>query len=156
MPDIYTSYCYLGWKNILNVLNQRLEAIDKSCKILVVECYQGVLHEEVREQFRLAFPDALFVDSSEGMLSEQELNAKLQADITDDEIFGYMTRYNIDCYFDECKVCDLRNMISQQRGLLLFMVRERLIFSRKWICWFMQIWLVGKFKCVSVETKLVI
>ena len=30
-PDIYTSYCYLGWKNILNVLNQRLEAIDKSC-----------------------------------------------------------------------------------------------------------------------------
>ena len=119
VPDIYTSYCYLGWKNILNVLNQRLEAIDKSCKILVVECYQGVLHEEVREQFRLAFPDALFVDSSEGMLSEQELNAKLQADITDDEIFGYMTRYNIDCYFDKCKVCDLRNMISQQRGLVV-------------------------------------
>ena len=119
VPDIYTSCCYLGWKNILYVLNQRLATIDQSRKILVVECYQGVLHDEVRGQFRLAFPDALFIDSSAGMLSEQELNTKLQADITDDEIFGYMTRYHIDCYFDEGKVCDLRNKISQKQGLVI-------------------------------------
>lgn len=119
VPDIYTSCCYLGWKNILYVLKQRLATIDQSRKILVVECYQGVLHDEVRGQFRLAFPDALFIDSSAGMLSEQELNTKLQADITDDEIFGYMTRYNIDCYFDEGKVCDLRNKINQKQGLVI-------------------------------------
>lgn len=119
VPDIYTSCCYLGWKNILYVLKQRLATIDQSRKILVVECYQGVLHDEVRGQFRLAFPDALFIESSAGMLSEQELNTKLQADITDDEIFGYMTRYNIDCYFDEGKVCDLRNKINQKQGLVI-------------------------------------
>lgn len=119
VPDIYTSCCYLGWKNILYVLKQRLATIVQSRKILVVECYQGVLHDEVRGQLRLAFPDALFIDSSAGMLSEQELNTKLQADITDDEIFGYMTRYNIDCYFDEGKVCDLRNKINQKQGLVI-------------------------------------
>lgn len=119
VPDIYTSCCYLGWKNILYVLKQRLATIVQSRKILVVECYQGVLHDEVRGQFRLAFPDALFIESSAGMLSEQELNTKLQADITDDEIFGYMTRYNIDCYFDEGKVCDLRNKINQKQGLVI-------------------------------------
>lgn len=119
VPDIYTSCCYLGWKNILYVLKQRLATIDQSRKILVVECYQGVLHDEVRGHFRLAFPDALFIESSAGMLSEQELNTKLQADITDDEIFGYMTRYNIDCYFDEGKVCDLRNKINQKQGLVI-------------------------------------
>ena len=88
------------------------------------------------------------------MLSEQELNAKLQADITDDEIFGYMTRYNIDCYFDECKVCDLRNMISQQRGLVVVYGTGATYIQPKMDL--LQIWLVGKFKCVSVETKLVI
>lgn len=119
VPDIYTSCCYLDWKNILYVLKQRLATIVQSRKILVVECYQGVLHDEVRGQFRLAFPDALFIESSAGMLSEQELNTKLQADITDDEIFGYMTRYNIDCYFDEGKVCDLRNKINQKQGLVI-------------------------------------
>lgn len=119
VPDIYISSCYLGWANIVNVLNQRLNAIDKPRKILVVECYQGILHDEVKKHFCLAFPDAFFIDSSEGMLSEQELNVKLQADITDDELFGYMTRFSIDCYFDEQKVCDLRNKIDRKQGLVI-------------------------------------
>lgn len=36
----------------------------------------------------------------------------LKSDITDDEIFGYMTRYHMDCYFDEKKIAELREKVA--------------------------------------------
>lgn len=119
VPDRYASCCYSGWERIMRELNDYLKAIKKSRKIMVVECYQGVLLEEVKIQFRQAFPDALLIDSSEGMLSEEAINTKLKADITDDELFGYMTRFNMDCFFDQQKTQKLRQVINDAQGLVI-------------------------------------
>lgn len=82
-----------------------------SPRILVVECYQGVDDAEVAGAFRQAFPEALFLCAAEAMKSEAELNVLLGDDITDDEIFGFLTRRQIDCYFDPEKTAAFRSRI---------------------------------------------
>ena len=47
-----------------------------------------------------------------GHETSEEINSFLKSDITDDEIFGYMTRYHMDCYFDEKKIAELREKVA--------------------------------------------
>lgn len=115
VPEQYSSDCYAGWEHITDELKKRLYRIDKMSRILVVECYQGVLDEELTTRLQQSFPEALFICSSQGMLPEKELNKRLKDDITDDEIFGFMTRLNMDCYFDERKVLALRSQIRSAK-----------------------------------------
>lgn len=116
LPDTYTEACFSGWEAITGEIRQKLQAINKREKILVVECYPGVDEKEIRNVFEAAFPDALCIHSKEGMLEEEELNALLKEDVTEDELFGYMTRRNIDCYFDPQKVVSIRKQIQSVSG----------------------------------------
>lgn len=103
---------WTGWTDIMAEIKQKLNTIGKDKKVLVVECYQGVCDEEVETAFRQAFGSALFINASAAMLTEKQINEKLKDDITDDEIFGYMTRYNMDCYFDPDKVETVRDQMA--------------------------------------------
>ena len=111
--------CVKGWDAIVARLRGDLKNPDEEVKVVVVECYQGVLDDEVRTTLRSGFPEAIWFDSSEAMLTAEEISAVLKQDITDDEIFGYMTRLNMDCYFDPEKVEKLRRSIaSVQKGVV--------------------------------------
>ena len=81
-------------------------------KVLVVECYQGVYDEEVKSALKGQLSHTLWLDASSAMKTSEEINSFLKSDITDDEIFGYMTRYHMDCYFDEKKIAELREKVA--------------------------------------------
>lgn len=119
MPEAFASCCYTGWEDITAALQQRIQTINKPRTTLVVECYQGVLDAELILSLKQAFPDALFLLSGQSMLPEEVLNVRLKDDITDDEIFGYMTRLNMDCYFDADKVNGFRQQIDEQESGLV-------------------------------------
>lgn len=104
--------CWPGWAQIAARLRRSLAAVDKAVQVLVIECYQGVDDAEVRGELKRLFPEALWIDSASGMKSPDAINALLKDDITDDEIFGYMTRHQMDCYFDEPKVARVREQLS--------------------------------------------
>ncbi len=53
-----------------------------------------------------------FVDTSSVMLPSEQIDAFFKDDVTDDEIFGYKTRYNIDAYFDQKKIERLHGELS--------------------------------------------
>lgn len=112
--------CVRGWETIVETLKVRLEQPDKSVKILVVECYQGVMDEEIKTALKTGFPEALWFDSADSMYPAARIDSILRQDITDDEIFGYMTRLNMDCYFDPEKVKKQRAAIaSVQEGIVI-------------------------------------
>jgi len=111
LPD-YAHCCYTGWPDIVTQIKKNVDALKKTARTIVVECYHGVYDDEIAGQLKQAFPDAAFFYSVQAMLSESEINNKLQPDITDDELFGYMTRYNMDCYFDASKTEAIREEIS--------------------------------------------
>lgn len=111
VPNAYNK-CWTGWNNITRQIQEKLDNINKAKKILVIECYQGVLDSEVEAQIKQAFGSTLFINSLQAMLPQEQLNDKLKDDITNDEIFGYMTRFNIDCYFDPAKIENVRKSID--------------------------------------------
>ncbi|MDH6306529.1 mannose-6-phosphate isomerase class I [Parabacteroides sp. PF5-5] len=108
--------CWSGWHSITDEIKSLLSRIDKSAKKVVIECYQGVLDHEIIAALQHAFGKERIILSSGAMLSEQEINAFFHEDITDDEIFGYMTRHTIERFFHEGKTADIRQQIASQDG----------------------------------------
>lgn len=96
-----------GWEQIM----AHIRAVAGKSGVILFECYQGVLDAEVREAIAVAFPDAALYLSGDAMKSQVELYDALKDDITNDEVFGYMTRYTIDVYFDRDKVQRMHDRI---------------------------------------------
>ncbi|MDR3094500.1 MAG: class I mannose-6-phosphate isomerase [Bacteroidales bacterium] len=103
--------CLTGWESITEELNRRLSGLKKKKTVVAVECYHGVNEVEIVSAFAANCAESTFVLSSESMLSEQNINDFFHDDITDDELFGYMTRYHIDRFFDTKRVENARTHI---------------------------------------------
>lgn len=79
---------------------------------MVVECYQGVHDDEVLKALYEGFPEACILESVAAMKGQDALYNTIKDDVTDDEIFGYMTRYTMEVYFDNAKVEHMRKLIT--------------------------------------------
>lgn len=101
--------CVTGWDDITAGLCSLLQ---QQKRILVVECYQGVRDEEVLSALHKGFPEACIFESASVMKNQEALYNILKNDVTDDEIFGYMTRHTMGIYFDDTKVERMRNQIA--------------------------------------------
>lgn len=113
VPDM-GDRCICGWASIMSRL--RNEIVGKRHPVIVFECYQGVYDKEVLDAIQVEFADASIYLSADAMKSESELFSILKDDITDDRVFGYMTRYTMDVYFDENEVASMRKDIMSCRS----------------------------------------
>lgn len=101
--------CICGWDRIVRELKGKLP----ENSVLAVECYQGVFEDEVAEALVKGLGDVDLYRTGDFMKSEKELYAILGEDITDDRIFGFITRRTMDVYFDEDKVAAAREKIRE-------------------------------------------
>jgi len=108
--------CKKGWKNVLDTLESTLKG--KESMTMVFECYQGVLDGEVLEALKEKFPQASWYLSSDAMKRQGELHDILGDDITDDEIFGYLTRHTMEVYFDPVETEKMRSRIESDTASL--------------------------------------
>lgn len=114
----YEESCVCGWNDIFEKI--RGEISSREASVVAFECYQGVLDNEVLPALKTSFPESPVYLSSEAMKSQDELYDVLKGDITDDEIFGYMTRFTMDVYFDPSKVAAVRESISKDTAKVKF------------------------------------
>lgn len=103
--------CYTGWNAIGNHINQALNTIIKKQKIIVVECYQGVRDEDTLPHLQQHI-QAQFYFAKDCMLSENEIDKLVYPDVTDDEVFGYMTRLTMEHFFDSSKLKSVKEKIA--------------------------------------------
>lgn len=86
-------------------------------QIIVMETYPGVndleLIGNINEKLR---PDAFF-KVSDFYKSESEINEITFPDVTEDRIFGYMSRLTIEAFFDLDRLAQLRTEIQNASGL---------------------------------------
>lgn len=123
-PFVQVSYnsddCISGWFAITDSISERLKVLEKPLKVVVIECYQGVFENDIRNAFAGRFNNALFVHTDSAMLPEEKINDFFYPDITDDELFGYLTRYTMECFFDFDKVTGIRQQIEDlQSGIVI-------------------------------------
>jgi mannose-6-phosphate isomerase class I len=112
--------CIVDWSNICHHLHQYILATNKKRVVVAIDCYQGVLHSEVEAALRRGLEYNAFFCSTEVFKTETEIRDMVYPDVTDDRVFGFMTRLTIEKYFDSSKLIALRAQIeSENNGVVI-------------------------------------
>lgn len=106
--------CWKGWPSICREIRRRIDADGVAFPKIVIECYHGVREDEIGMAFQRAFDGIFLIRSAEAMRASEELDAFFREDITDDELFGYLTRHTMESFFDKDKVRSIRQSVREQ------------------------------------------
>ena len=86
------------WGNICSELDTAISKIANEKKVIVIETYQGVIHEELIMALQGGLKYDQWISSSDLMKNESEVNQMIYPDITNDRIFGYLSRLKVKCF----------------------------------------------------------
>ncbi len=101
-----------GWSAICTRLNREIAALSGKKKRIVIETYQGVIQEELISNLKSGLNFNRFINASDYMLQEEEIKQLVFQDVTNDRIFGFMTRLTLDAFFDPEKVSAFQSEIE--------------------------------------------
>jgi mannose-6-phosphate isomerase class I len=109
------SETFQGWEKIITHILSRTGTFKTKKPRIAVEYYQGVLAEEVTRSLVSGISPGLFINTTDLMWGEEEIRKMVYPDVTDDRIFGYLTRLNLDEYFNPEKVEQAKERIRDAR-----------------------------------------
>ncbi|RYY55671.1 MAG: mannose-6-phosphate isomerase [Chitinophagaceae bacterium] len=95
-----------GWEDITQAIGQRVKDLPEGKKIVALECYPGLLEEEVLPNLTGKLTGRFYF-TKDFMLPETKISELVYPDVTDDEIFGYITRLRLVSFFDTAKMSRL-------------------------------------------------
>jgi len=111
----FAGHCQSGWNDI--ALQLRKTSPENKRHVIVFETYPGVHDTEILHAIREELKPDTLIMASDAWLSPDKIDALTYPDVTDDRIFGYMTRLTIDHFFDSEKLESLRKELSTLQGL---------------------------------------
>ena len=100
-----------GWEAICHRLNREISSIQKPRKTIVIETYQGVIHEELREELKGGLIQDRFISAEDAMCSEEFIKDMVQPELTNDRIFGFMSGLTMEAFFDHEKLVAIQDQI---------------------------------------------
>jgi mannose-6-phosphate isomerase class I len=122
-----------GWDSIINELQSTIKQQKKERFILVVECYHGVYHDELVQGFNTLSPEH-FYHTEEVFFAEEEIRRITYPDVTDDAIFGYLTRLRYENLIDSDKLAGLRKKINSTKGLIIIYGHAAAVVAEHYDC----------------------
>ena len=125
--------CFDGWDSIGHELKRKIDSLNKKQAIVIVEFYQGILKEDLSHKLQNLLKPDLIINAEEAMFDEDYIREMVYQDVTDDRIFGYMTRLTINDFFDPEKIDQLRQKIreSKDKTVLIYGTGASLIAERQ-------------------------
>ncbi|WP_205702915.1 class I mannose-6-phosphate isomerase [Botryobacter ruber] len=108
-----------GWDKVLKVLQEQLPARNKEAFVLAVDYYPGVHEQELLEQLLQPLCADTYFSTSDLFKPEQEIEQLTCNDVTDDAVFGYMTRLNLIDFFDADALAAAKQELHQAKGLTI-------------------------------------
>ncbi len=112
--------CFAGWDTIVLQLNTIIAKNPKPKKVIVIEYSQGVNDSEIFNSLIKELNPAVIFNAGEAMLQEDEIRKITFPDVTDDRIFGFITRLLMDDFYDSGKVEALRaKILAIEKGTIL-------------------------------------
>jgi mannose-6-phosphate isomerase class I len=112
--------CGQGWQTVCDIINRKTQALPGRKKIIVLECYAGILDEEILPELQKEFTGEFYL-SANLMLSEEKIRKMVYPDVTDDDVFGYLTRLQIQDFFDCSKVVQVEEEIDNAEHGIFFL-----------------------------------
>jgi mannose-6-phosphate isomerase class I len=108
-----------GWNRIGQVLEDQTSRLSTNRKVIVVETYQGVHHDELIEGLNAIQPD-LFMDTRKLFHPENKIREMTWPDVTDDRVFGFMTRLTMQDFIDPERLRGAKDRINRlDKGVVL-------------------------------------
>lgn len=115
----HDSECWAGWEAIFEKIKTRIVVRGEQKTVVVIETYPGVDDAEItRASKKWLRPDAFF-QSKNAFLSATKIDERTFPDVTDDRVFGFMTRLTIEQFFDPKKRATLQTRIREAKGLVV-------------------------------------
>jgi mannose-6-phosphate isomerase class I len=111
-----------GWDEILARLRSSVAGIKKKKKIVVVELYQGVFAEDVIREFSRGLQPDVLVRSEDLFWNEERISEIVYPDVTDDRIFGRLSKLDLDAFLDPQKVSRVRAEIRSPENNLIVVI----------------------------------
>lgn len=105
------SRIWSGWSAIAAQILSDEKISEKARKVVVIECYTGILYDDLLAGISLLNPD-LLIDSRQAFKPESEIQDLTYSDVTDDRIFGRMTGLGMEDFMDQDNISDFRYRIS--------------------------------------------
>lgn len=121
---------WLGWPEILGRLGETTQSSGNR-RLLVIECYQGVLHKELLEEFR-KLNAALFIDTADLFKPAAEIEKMTHPYVTNDRLFGFQSHFKYTDFLDTEKVAETRKKISGTDGLIVVYGHAAAEVAEKW------------------------
>ena len=103
-----------GWTAIRERLAAR-HAEEGGRRVWVVECYQGVHHEELTRELRMLHPDN-WIDTRDLFKSPDEIERMTFPYVTDDRLFGFRSHFSYRDFLDEGKATLCREALREAKG----------------------------------------
>lgn len=110
-----------GWEAVGAALRDAVADVGKSPVVVAVECYPGVLDDEVAAALEAALsPGQVVLTTRDVFLPAERIDELVAPDLGgDDPIFGRLTRLRLHDFLDPAKVAGVRAMIAASRGLTM-------------------------------------
>ena len=113
--SLHQGSIWKGWESCLSRIRQEMSSLTHGRKVVVVECYTGVLHNDLKKGLTgLGYQD--FLGEKNWLKEESEILALTNPDVTDDQVFGYMTTLRMEDFICRDKVACLRQQIEDTRS----------------------------------------
>ena len=94
--------CLEGWDAVCRTIVSAVGALKSSRKVVLLECYPGVQDDEVLPKLQAALPGR-WILTKDALLPEEKILRMIYPDVTDDAVFGYITRLEMSDFFDPAK-----------------------------------------------------
>ena len=115
----HSGQSWRGWEAIGAQINAEIQARTQSSIVVAIECYDGVLDDEIIPALARQLTGAhFFLTKREVFLSPQEIEARLSVNLgQSDSIFGYLSPIEIKDYLDCEKCAGLKEKIRNASGV---------------------------------------
>lgn len=109
--------CFVGWDVIAMQLKEAIGKLEAANPKVAIDCYQGIFLEEVEKELLQKLNYDVLVKSTDAFKSEEEVAEMVYPDVTDDRIFGFMTKLKLADFFDKEKLAQQKQKLVEQKGI---------------------------------------
>ncbi|OWR32393.1 mannose-6-phosphate isomerase [Saccharibacillus sp. O23] len=109
-----------GYAAIGRELAAAVERLGRNKTVVVLESYPGVRQNEITAGLRSALRPVLIAEAEEAAIAPEDADRKVERDLTEDRVFGYMSPFEIEEFYDPGRIAKLRETIESIReGVVL-------------------------------------
>lgn len=111
-----------AWATLAEAAARKKGTHADGARFIIIDCYPGVDTALLKKQLASAFADASFIDAERACIDHDAAQAMIARNLTDDRVFGIMSHFRMEDFFDAVRLAKLREeaaRLLQENGMVV-------------------------------------